>query len=282
MPILKRRYGCIEREVPALADPELWTQANAQLQRNRHLPKSNATRTYLLRGLITCGSCGSNYLGQICRTGNRPPGFYCRCSGRHLTYYPNRTERCPSRTIRAAWMEQIVWEACRNFIRNPDKALAKAQEQLHVRQQQVPTLEQELAACLRALAEKGQERDRVMTMFKRGRLPLQDAEVHLDAIAQEEETLRQQCAALDAQKALVETTETHLGDAQRLLEQLHGRLADIEERDAQVAKRQVVECLVHGIRIDTDAQKQVIATITYAFTPERVASTHMKGHVCSP
>lgn len=53
----------------------------------------------------------------------------------------------------------------------------------------------------------------------------------VDAIAQEEETLRQPCAALDAQKALVEATETHLGDAQRLLEQLPGRLEDVEQRD---------------------------------------------------
>jgi site-specific DNA recombinase len=171
MPILKSRHGRIEREVPALVDPELWAQANAQLQRNRHLPKSNATRTYLLRGLITCGSCDSNYLGQVSHVGNRPPIFYYRCGGRHLTHYPNRTERYPSRTIRAAWIEQIVWEDCRNFIRNPGEALAKAQEQLHARQQQVPTMEQERTTCLRALAEKGQERDRVMTMFQRGRLP---------------------------------------------------------------------------------------------------------------
>jgi site-specific DNA recombinase len=100
--ILKSGHGAIEREVPALVDPDLWAQANAQLQRNRRLPKSNATRIYLLRGLITCGCCGSNYLGQIYRNVGKPPGFYYRCGGRYLTHYPNRTERCPSRTIRRA------------------------------------------------------------------------------------------------------------------------------------------------------------------------------------
>jgi site-specific DNA recombinase len=269
--ILQSRHGAIEREVPALVDPELWARANAQLQRNRRLPKSNATRIYLLRGLIICGSCGSMYLGQIYRNVNKPPGFYYRCGGRYLTHYPNRTERCPSRTIHAAWIEQIVWEDCRNFIRNPGEALASAQEQLKARKLQVSAMAQERATYLRALAEKGQERDRIMTMFQRGRLPLKDAEARLDAIAQEEATLRQQCAALDAQRALAEAAETHLGDSKRLLKQLQGRLADVEQRDDQVIKRQVVECLVHGIRIDMDAQQQVIATITYAFSPERVA-----------
>jgi site-specific DNA recombinase len=282
--ILQSRHGAIEREVPALVAPELWARANAQLQHNRRLPKSNATRLYLLRGLITCGSCGSMYLGQIYRNVNKPPGFYYRCGGRYLTHYPNRTERCPSRTIHAAWIEQIVWEDCRNFILNPGEALASAQEQLKARKLQVSAMVQERATYLRAVAEKGQERDRIMTMFQRGRLPLKDAEARLDAIAQEEVTLRQQCAALDAQKALAEAAETHLGDAKRLLKQLQGRLADLEQRDDQVVKRQVIECLVHGIRIDIDAQQQVIATITYAFSPERVANidTHPRGYIhCS-
>jgi site-specific DNA recombinase len=179
--------------------------------------------------------------------------------------------RCPSRTIHAAWIEQVVWEHCRNFIRNPVEALAGAQEELKARKLQVSAMAQERATYRRALAEKGQERDRIMTMFQRGRLLLKDAEARLDAIAQEEATLRQQCTALDAQKALAEAAETHLEDAERLLKQLQGRLADVEQRDDQVVKRQVVECLVHRIRIDMDAQQQVSATITYAFSPERVA-----------
>src|SRR5207249_901503 len=65
------QHGVIERQVPALVDEALWEQANAQLQRNRKLPKQNRTREYLLRGLITCGRCGASYVGQIV---NRPSG----------------------------------------------------------------------------------------------------------------------------------------------------------------------------------------------------------------
>jgi site-specific DNA recombinase len=268
---LMSRHGEIERQVFPLVDEALWSAANAQLQRNRRLPKSNATRTYLLRGLITCGLCKSNYVGQVYRNVNNPPGVYYRCGGGRLANYANRTDRCGGKTIHAAWIEQIVWEDCRYFIRHPAEALAAAQEQLKARQQQVSTMMEERIIYLRALAEKSQERDRVMTMFQRGRLPLKDAEARLDVIAQEEATLRQQCAALDAQKALAEAVETHLVDAQLLLERLQERLDDIDERDDQATKRQVIESLVHHIRIDTDAQGEVTARITYAFSPERVA-----------
>ena len=83
--VLDSRYGAIERDVPPLVDVALWEQANAQLKRNQRLPKSNATRTYLLRGLITCGQCGSAYVGQVVtfRSGNQ--GVYYRCCGlRHM------------------------------------------------------------------------------------------------------------------------------------------------------------------------------------------------------
>jgi site-specific DNA recombinase len=278
--VLQSKHGAIEREVPALVDADLWTRANAQLQRNRRLPKSNATRMYLLRGLITCGVCGSVYVGQVYRNINKPPGVYYRCGGRYLTHYPNRKERCSSHTIHAHWIEAVVWEDCRNFIMHPGKALAEAQHQLQDRMQQVASMDAARSQYLRALAEKTQERDRIMTMFQRGRLPLKDAEARLDAIASEEAALRQQCTALDAQKALAEAYEAHMTNANILLHRLQKQLATIDATNDQATKRQVIELLVHGIRIDTDANREVSATITYAFSSERVAyiSTHPRGY----
>ena len=45
----------------------------------------------------------------------------------------------------------------------------------------------------------------------------------------------------------------------------------MEQTNDQTTKRQVVELLVRAIRIDTTAAREVRATITYAFTPQRVA-----------
>jgi hypothetical protein len=114
-----------------------------------------------------------------------------------------------------------------------------------------------------------------MTLYRRGRTPLAAIEAQLDDIAREEVELRQQCSALEAQKALAEAFEAHTTNTRHLLQQLQGQVEAIEQRNDQVLKRQVIEMLVHQIRIDTHADRKLSVTITYAFHPERVANVSM-------
>jgi predicted transcriptional regulator len=57
---------------------------------------------------------------------------------------------------------------------------------------------------------------------------LEDVEKQLDDITREEAELRQQLAAMDAQKAIAEAYEAHMTSASLLLQQLQDRLADID------------------------------------------------------
>src|SRR5262249_49688610 len=179
---------------------------------------------------------------------------------------------CRARVANAAWLEGIVWEDCRAFILNPGEALAEAQRQLQERLRDVARLEQERSQYLHALTEKARRRDDILTLVSRGRTTLHEAEKYLEAIAAEEAELRRQCSAMDAQKALAEAYQAHMTDATRLLQQPRTRIDEVEQTDDQALKRQVIECLVQGIRIDTTPERAVIATITYVFSPERVAT----------
>src|SRR5262249_27858848 len=267
--VLESRYGAIERAVPQLVEEDLWEQANAQLKRNQRLPKGNATRTYLLRGLIICGQCGATYVGQSIRNRNSSSGAYYRCGRHHPDLYAH-AERCTARAVNTAWLEQTVWEDCRQVILHPGASLAEAQRQLQSRLDQVTHLEHQRGSYLQALADKVQERDRIMTLFRRGRVPFAAVEAQLDDIAREEAELRQQCSALDAQKALVEASEAHMTSACHLLQRLQGRLEEVEQTNDEDTKRQVIELLVHGIRVETTEDRKLRVTIAYAFTPERV------------
>jgi hypothetical protein len=143
-------------------------------------------------------------------------------------------------------------------------------------------MDQERGRYLQVLADKAQERERIMTMFRRGRLTLQGAEAQLDDITREEAELRQQCSAIDAQKALAEAFAAHLTDASLLLQRLQTRLTELDHTDDQTTKRQLIELLVHGIHLKTSAEREVIATITYAFSPERVANSSTRQHGSTP
>jgi septal ring factor EnvC (AmiA/AmiB activator) len=132
-------------------------------------------------------------------------------------------------------------------------------------------MDQERAQYMHALTEKTQERDRIMTLFRRGRSRLEDVEAQLDDIAREETELRQQLAAMDAQKAIAEAYEAHMTGASLMLHQLQDRLADIDRTNDVAKKREIIELLVQGIRIDGKGARGWEATITYYFMPGRVA-----------
>src|SRR5262249_49862853 len=107
---------------------------------------------------------------------------------------------------------------------------------------------------------------------RRGRSRLEDVEKQLDDITREEAELRQQLSAIDAQKAIAEAYEAHMAGASLLLHQLQDRLTVIDQTNDLETKRQVIEILVQGIRIDTQEDRRCLATITYTFGPARVAN----------
>jgi chromosome segregation ATPase len=177
-------------------------------------------------------------------------------------------------------LESTVWEDCREVILHPGEALEEAPRQLHTRLDHVRRLEKQRGSYMQALAEKVQERDRILTLHRRGRIPAAAVEAQLDEIAREEAELRQQCSALETQKVLAEASEAHFTDTRQMLQRLQGRLEEIERTNNQSTKREVIERLVHGIRVDTD--RKIRITITYAFKSERVAYPIVPVHGVRP
>src|SRR5262249_13921356 len=88
--------------VPALIDPGLFTQAQAQLARNRATLAGNPpSRVYLLRGLLRCGACGRKLEG-IPSHGRR----VYRCAGRDRL----AADRCRAHARSAETLETFVWD----------------------------------------------------------------------------------------------------------------------------------------------------------------------------
>jgi site-specific DNA recombinase len=268
---LKSRLGPVEREVPALVSPELWEAANRQLTRSRDLAKKNARHRYLLRGLITCEGCGRAYCGVPVRSGTgrgRPVTFYYRCNGQGADRLHRLKEACGARYIPADWLEAGVWNDCREFISDPGEALAEARSQLCERLSQSAALEEERHRLQHRLVETEAERERVMTLFRRGRATLAEAEAQLDAVNVEAAELRTRLDAMRAQDDLAQAFEASLAEATALLARLRERLEEIERTNDWEKKRQVVELLVAGISIRTEGggrEKRAGVTLRYVF-----------------
>jgi site-specific DNA recombinase len=281
--VMQTKTGPVERPTAALVSSETWDQANAQLTRNRLMATRNVKNKYLLRGLVKCACCGRGYVGTTGWIRRNAGGRWYRCNGQVSCRDMMRGIRCPSKAVKSDDLEREVWAGCREFILNPGPALAEAQQQLRARLAQTTDLDQRLRALQQQLAHKEGEREPVLTLLRRGRITLAEAEGQLDAIAQEMGVLRQAIDALGAQAALTAADEAHLTDAAAMLARLGDKLAEIEARDDWAQKREVVESLVARVLIETvdDGRRtRPKAVITYAFEPTTAVDTtrHCRCH----
>jgi site-specific DNA recombinase len=265
--------------VPALIDEETFRRVGAQLIRNRKLSKKNAKRFYLLRGLVVCdrehGGCGSAYGGQARGRGRKgrlgEQRFY-RCNDHVHHYHPDRPrgEHCRAASVDADKLEALIWADCAYWLRHPDEGLAEAQEQLRRRLGQVASSEQERRRLREALAEKDEERERVMTLYRRKRSTLEEAERDLDKVAQEAARIRTLLDAMQAQEDLARAYEAQYAEDRAALLELARELDEIERTNNLAKKRQIVERLVAGVRVKPQGHGiDGRVSVTYRFSAPR-------------
>lgn len=245
----KSRFGPIERQVPALVAVDLWDAANAQLECNRSRPKSNATRIYLLRGLIRCGVCGKSYVGQVVPRRRRPRAYY-RCNGSKAPAVTGQRQRCPGRVLYTAELEDHIWARCTGFIRNPQSVLDAIAQQLAAEPgEETSTQEQTLAL---ALGEKQQEEERLLTVFRRGRITLAAFEAEMDTLDREKQALQAEMTTVQARQKRQHAKLDYLRHSQALLAAWRTKLAAIEAADDRVAMQTLIADFVAGITIYPD------------------------------
>jgi hypothetical protein len=170
-----------------------------------------------LRGLVRCANCGHGYIGTTTastRAGElvRSRRYRCNsqvsCRARHS---------CDAKILPADWLEDAVWQEYRRFILNPGEALDEARHKLRERMTASAGFEGRRRTLLGQLAEKETERERVLSLFRRGTISDVEAERELDAIGREAASVREMIESLRAQTALVEAQEAFLTDSAALL-----------------------------------------------------------------
>jgi site-specific DNA recombinase len=160
----------IVRTVPAIVTEALWHKAQQTLHSNLLFSQRNAKNQYLLRGLIKCGSCGRTYVG-IAAT--RPDGrreFYYRCNGAHSASVLGGERRCRSKSVRGKELESQVWSDVEAFLRNPEPVLETLRLRLLSEVKEGEPITVQIGRLEELLAQKANERSRVVGLYRRGRL----------------------------------------------------------------------------------------------------------------
>ncbi|MDP9365381.1 MAG: recombinase family protein [Chloroflexota bacterium] len=100
--------------VPAIVDDAIWERAQGQLDRNKTTARRNAKREYLLRGLVTCPSCGRRWTG---RYKNHLGRAYYRCPTTEGE--PWRNDCTAQFGIEQGRLESGVLAAVKSFLLDP-------------------------------------------------------------------------------------------------------------------------------------------------------------------
>jgi site-specific DNA recombinase len=258
----------VVRSVPPIVSESVWEQAQATLQHNLRFGPRHCRHPYLLRGLVKCGLCGLTYIGMTVRGRSGRQESYYRCNGKHDTYgvYGAAGQRCPSKDVQAGWLEQAVWEEIEGMLRRPERVLARLQKRLAQEQKALTGQRIQVVRLRQALAEKGAERERVLNLYRKGRITEEVVDRQMEQIAQEEDAVRGELSELSIRLEGIGSEARQVAVARTAIETLGARLVEPLSWDV---RRQLVESLIDNVRVDTrgEARERIaVITVTYRFS----------------
>jgi len=250
---VKQRDLVVSR-VPRLVSDAVWEAAQETLKSNQLAPAS-PRRTYLLRSVITCGTCGLNYVGTYGR------GVWYRCGGQIAQRGP-LLGRCPGKGIKGEHLEPIVWADIEAWLRDPGALLDDLTNEVH-NDEAAAVQEATRMTLLAALETVVERRARRLAQHERGYITDVELDESLSGLEGERRELDRRMAELDPVRSAADRDVPP-----DLVRELRERL---DRGVSESERQQIVRHLVAKITILTEplpeGKKSARALIEYRFPP---------------
>ena len=254
--------------VPAIVSQELFGRVRDKLARNqRFAPRNNTAHPYLLRALVSCGTCGLACFGRCMPSGRR---YYC-CRGKQPSLTSYRENRCPSRFAPSEQLECLVWDDVCRLLTHPE-AIRLALERAHGGHWLPRDLQARRDALRRGQVGVGQQVERLTEAYLAGVVGLQEYQRR-----RRESECRAQ--ALDAQCRQLEAQLDRRGEITRIglsMDEFCQRVRDGLEQATWERKRQLIETLVARV-IVTDGEVEVRYVIPIGPAGQAAPACHLRS-----
>lgn len=263
----KKEREIIVRVVPAIISEETWDKAQQVLRSNQIEATRSAKRQYLVRGLIKCACCGLSFTGSAYNgSSDKPKGIYV-CNGK-ISYRGPLQGKCSAKNVPQEWIENLVWQDCLNFIKEPGSALAQLGAHMYETKLLLGKIDNEIDLIQKVIKDKETEKQSILDLFRRQVIDAKDVELQLQKIASEKTALIERLKALDTQVDSTDNLSQQYNDAEHLLIALRSKIQD--DTPSWETKREIVKALVREIRVETknpEAPKpQASISICYSFS----------------
>ena len=245
-------------EAPTIVSAETWEKAQMVLKSNKKLMKGNVKRKYLLGGLIKCEHCNYSYSGAF--TGKHR---YYVDIGRSSWRYYKRDKPCFGRSLNCEWLDDVVWEMCLEHIRNPQLITKSISESIHDSEK----IEREIALIQAKIASNAMEKQRLIELYKRGFISMEDVSNEFEKVDNEKEILNAELDKMEAKRNR-ETLLNQRDNVKDILEMLRKKL-DTPDISFEL-KQTVIRIMVEKITINSLHEKTTI-TVHFFFGDKKSA-----------
>ena len=179
--------------VPPIVSEEAFAQVQAKLDANQQGAARNTRHEYLLRALISCGTCRLGCTGRQTAAGYR----YYLCRGRTDPLRVAQGKRCTARYIPAGQLDELVWADLCALLTDPahiTRALARAQGGAWLPQE----LQARQATIRQALGQLERQRQRLLDAYLAEVIALAELDRKRQDLDRRRATLLAQQRQLDA------------------------------------------------------------------------------------
>jgi site-specific DNA recombinase len=230
-----------ECETPRLVDDATYQAAQRLLGERFIEATRNARRLYLLRGLIRC-HCGRTVVGDGHRS--RAQYYYvCPADRRHFR-------------MRAEVLEGIVVQDIAAWARDPGPIIQRLRERLAEHLAEARQAAEEVTRLRQEIAARQAEQDRVITLYRKGRITDQQLDTQLDALNAEIAVLQDRYQQVFQRQVAAQSQEAAVLSAEALLGRLRAQADRLEHESSEEAdrlRRDVIKLLVAGMQVQPDA-----------------------------
>lgn len=258
---------------PAIISKSLWEQAQKMRELNTNLGPKSGKRFYLLRGLITCGKCGLNYVGHtvVPRPRQNKKGeliSYAEHSYYHCASKTSRDyEYCGNVSVRQDDLESIIWADIESFIRNPESVIDRLLEQQREMSKSANDIQANIFKLDKRIEKNQKQKTNIVLAIGSGKISNDDAASAIEQLNGEIDTLNIQIKELETRlkNENADGGRRIINDTNDLILALNSKI-DAGLNDEE--KTSILRSLVKEIIVDTkeeENKKYPDVTVTYLF-----------------
>ena len=199
--------------------------------------------------MIRCGNCGYAYVGRPNKRDNTK--FYICIGKSKWNYKYYQKERCVGKSLRADWLDDIVWGKCVEFLKNPE-VIYKEKSPLPDDSPPASNISYELQQIKIRLKSMSGEREKLLDLYRKEIITEADLKKQIDKLYKEENNLNKKLSSLNDNLPKQELKRSK-DSVVALLQEFAKTIQNIDMNELPFElKRSVIKMLIDKVIIYTE------------------------------